>query len=126
MSNVTCVRHCRILLATYMLLGFAWNSNAQTAETTSPQIIVAIDGLNPYQYADLAKSLDTDQVSILQACVPIGLVRLEVYPGMTTAEGFAYVRSVLAESTGLNNALLRDDLDAAAFDEQCLNARRGQ
>lgn len=123
MSNVTCVRHCRILLATCMLLGFAWNSNAQTA---SPQIIVAIDGLNPYQYADLAKSLDTDHVSILQACVPIGLVRFEVHPGMTTAEGFAYVRSVLAESTGLNNALLRDDLDAAAFDEQCLNARRGQ
>lgn len=106
-----------------MLLGFAWNSNAQTA---SPQIIVAIDGLNPYQYADLAKSLDTDHVSILQACVPIELVRFEVHPGMTTAEGFAYVRSVLAESTGLNNALLRDDLDAAAFDEQCLNARRGQ
>lgn len=106
-----------------MLLGFAWNSNAQTA---SPQIIVAIDGLNPYQYADLAKSLDTDHVSILKACVPIGLVRFEVHPGVTTAEGFAYVRSVLAESTGLNNALLRDDLDAAAFDEQCLNARRGQ
>ena len=123
MSNVTCVRHCRILLATCMLLGFAWNSNAQTA---SPQIIVAIDGLNPYQYADLAKSLDTDHVSILQACVPIGLVRFEVHPGMTTAEGFAYVRSVLAESTGLNNVVLRDDLDAAAFDEQCLNARRGQ
>ena len=123
MSNVTCVRHCRILLATCMLLGFAWNSNAQTA---SPQIIVAIDGLNPYQYADLAKSLDTDHVSILQACVPIGLVRFEVHPGMTTAEGFAYVRSVLAESTGLNNAVLRDDLEAAAFDEQCLNARRGQ
>ena len=106
-----------------MLLGFAWNSNAQTA---SPQIIVAIDGLNPYQYADLAKSLNTDHVSILQACVPIGFVRFEVQPGMTTAEGFAYVRSVLAESTGLNNAVLRDDLDAAAFDEQCLNARRGQ
>lgn len=123
MSNVTCVGHCRILLATCMLLGFAWNSNAQTS---SPQIIVAIDGLNPYQYADLAKSLDTDHVSILQACVPIGLVRFEVHPGMTTAEGFAYVRSVLAESTGLNNAVLRDDLDAAAFDEQCLNARRGQ
>ena len=123
MSNVTCVRHCRILLATCMLLGFAWNSNAQTS---SPQIIVAIDGLNPYQYADLAKSLDTDHVSILQACVPIGLVRFEVHPGMTTAEGFAYVRSVLAESTGLNNAVLRDDLEAAAFDEQCLNARRGQ
>ena len=109
-----------------MLLGFAWNSNAQTAETASPHIIVAIDGLNPYQYANLAKSLDTDQVSILQACVPIGLVRFEVHLGMTTAEGFAYVRSVLNESTGLNNALLRDDLDAAAFDKQCLNARRGQ
>jgi len=126
MSTVIRARHCRILLATCMLLSVAWKGHAQIDETNPPQIIVAIDGLNPYQYAELAKSLNAEQVSVLQACVPIGLVRFEVHPGMTTAQGFTYVRSVLAQSTGLTKAELRTDLDAAALDEQCLNARSGQ
>lgn len=88
--------------------------------------IVSFQELDPYGYADIAIALDAAQVSIEEACIPIGMICFRTAAHVSISQALLHVKQVVAHETDLaEEPILRSDLNRDLFREACSARRQG-